>query len=540
MSHRLPALLLALGCCAACVAVPGAQAASDQPRDPVVDVLNRIDAFLHRGEVDGVTPDPRNLQNPPEQIRLSVVPQLLAYCELYRVHPSTAHHDDIVARADFLVGHLDTITSGTASDGLLGYALLSAYEITGDLRYWTPADTIVRRALELRGFGLKLNWGLMSALALAKYHQLGGDPLALTKAVEIVRGVALSQSADGGLPHLCAGTRDVHYTAWMSMELIQLYTLTSDPLIPKMLMGTYSFMQGRVEADGVTRYEDPPELTSAGSSYYGPVNGCRGDYDTRGWVNELGYNAILFDHFADARYGAVMERLLQLEDHGAFPDKWGYFPDLDDPIYPWAGATRSVIRTSLVFWSLAAMYSDRETRGQARILGAQLAAATPEQGVEAGEPVPPLALPGSGFPFSPTGIFLGEAVPDTMPTSPPTAGQSSAEVSSAEGQALSGSAPPSEAAQEQSMSLALPGPDPARGTAVVRFSLAMRDQASLRVYDVAGKAVRELWRGAAGPGAQQVVWDGRDDAGSPAPSGLYFVRLATRGSARSTRLLWLR
>jgi len=90
------------------------------------------------------------------------------------------------------------------------------------------------------------------------------------------------------------------------------------------------------------------------------------------------------------------------------------------------------------------------------------------------------------------------------------------------------------------MSLALPGPDPARGTAVVRFSLAMRDQASLRVYDVAGKAVRELWRGAAGPGAQQVVWDGRDDAGSPAPSGLYFVRLATRGSARSTRLLWLR
>jgi hypothetical protein len=505
-----------------------------------VDVLNRIDAFFHRGEVDGVTLDPRDLGNPPEQIRLSVVPQLLAYCELYRGHPSTAHYDDIVARADFLAGHFGTINSGTAADGLLGYALLSAYEITGDRRYWTPAETIVRRSLELRGFGLKLNWGLMAALALAKYHQLGGDPLALARAREIVRGVAFSQTADGGLPHLCGGTKDVHYTAWMSMELIELYPLTSDPLIPRMLMGMYSFLQGRVGADGVTRYEDPPELGRAGDSYFGPANGCRGDYDTRGWVNELGYEALLFDHFADARYGAVMERLLPLEDHGAFPDKCGYFPDSNDPIYPWAGATRSVIRTSLVFWSLATLYADRETRGPARYRDARVAAVLPEGSAEAGETVPAFEAPGGGFPFSPAGIFLGEAVPDTVPVPLPAADQSAAEVSAPGRQALPSSAVPSEAAGERGLSLALPGPDPARGAALIRFSLTERNQASLRIYDVAGKAVRELWRSAAGPGEQQVVWDGRDDAGGDAPSGLYFVRLATRGGARSARLLWLR
>ena len=538
MSPRLAALLLALSCSVVCAAAPRAHAATGEPRDPLAAMLHRIDAFLHRGEADGVTRDPRSLQNPPEEIRLSVVPQLLAYCELHRVYPSVAHYEDIVARADFLTRHFETITSRTAADGMLGYALLSAYEITGDPRYWMPAATIVRRSLELRGFGLKLNWGLMAALALAKYHQLGGDPLALARAREIVRGVALSQNADGGLPHLCEGSKDVHYTAWMSMELIQLYQLLSDPLIPRMLIGTYGFMRGRVGADGVTRYEDPPELGLAGY-FYSPANGCRGDYDTRGWVNELGYQAILFDHFADARYRAVMGRLLRLEDHGSFPDKWGCLPEPDDPIYPWAGATRSVIRTSVVFWSLAALYADREKRGPARYLDAQVAAALPEGSAEVGETVSAIEALGGGFPFSPGGVFLGEAVPDTVPDTVP-APPPAAEVSARRGEALLSSAIPSGAAGEQGLSLALLGPGPARGTAAIRFSLSEQDQVSLRIYDVAGRGVRELWRGAAGPGEHHVVWDGRDDAGRGAPSGLYFVRLATRGGARSARLLWLR
>jgi hypothetical protein len=506
-------------------------------------MLRRIDRFLRRGEADGVTLDPRSLQNPPEEIRLSVVPQLLGYCELYRVSLSKAHYADIVARGDFLARHFETITSQTAADGMLGYALLSAYEITGDPRYWMPAATIVQRSLELRGFGLKLNWGLMAALALAKYHQLDGDPQALARAREIVRGVALSQNGDGSLPHLCEGTKDVHYTAWMSMELIQLYAILKDPLIPRMLTGTYGFMRERMGEDGVTRYEDPPELGHAGY-FYSPANGCRGDYDTRGWVNELGYQAILFDHFADARYRAAMEQLLRLEDRGSFPDKWGYFPDPDDPIHPWAAGTHSVIRTSVVFWSLAALYADREKRGPARYFDAQVAAVLPEGSAQAGEAVSVIEALGGGFPFSPGGVFLGEAVPDTMPSTVPAAPEApdapAAEVSAPGGEASISSSVPSGAAGEQGLSLALLVSGSARGAATIRFSLSERDQVSLRIYDVAGKGVRELWRGAAGPGANHVVWDGRDDTGRGAPSGLYFVRLATRGGAQSARLLWLR
>lgn len=568
MNLRAATLLLALSCAVACTTVHRAHAAvTTETRDVVEPMLHRIDAFLHRGETDGVTRDPRKLQNPPEEIRLTVVPQLLAYCELYRVVPSAAHYDDIVARADFLTQHFETISSRTAADGMLGYALLSAYEITGDPRYRIPAVTIVQRSLGLTGLGLKLNWGLMAAMALAKYHQLEGDPVALDKAREIVRGVARLQNRDGSLPHVCEASKDVHYTAWMSMELILLHSLTSDPLIPQILNGTYGFMRGRVSVDGVTSYQDPPEPGYT-ACFYGPANGCQGDYDTRAWVNELGYGALLFDRFADPRSQAVMERLLRLEDRGAFPDKWDYFPAPTDPIYPWAVGTRSVIRTSLVFWSLATLYTDQDQQGAARYIASQAAPVLPVVDAEAGEMVSVTAALGNGFPFSADGVFMGEAIPDTVPAGPsavdapagaahtvaaPAAGAPAtatdaaasaaspvAEPSaSAEGR-LASSTGRSEATPVQHLDLALVSPGAARGTASIRFSLSEQDQVSLRIYDVAGRAVRELWRGVAGQGEHRVVWDGRDDAGGGARSGLYFVRLMTREGTRSVRLLWLR
>jgi hypothetical protein len=41
-------------------------------------------------------------------------------------------------------------------------------------------------------------------------------------------------------------------------------------------------------------------------------------------------------------------------------------------------------------------------------------------------------------------------------------------------------------------------------------------------------------------GAQERHWDGRDEAGRPAASGLYLARLTAAGDARVQRLLLLR
>jgi hypothetical protein len=48
----------------------------------------------------------------------------------------------------------------------------------------------------------------------------------------------------------------------------------------------------------------------------------------------------------------------------------------------------------------------------------------------------------------------------------------------------------------------------------------------LTIYDLAGKAVRQLQRASGLNGPQQANWDGLDDQGNQVPPGLYLVRLS--------------
>ena len=48
---------------------------------------------------------------------------------------------------------------------------------------------------------------------------------------------------------------------------------------------------------------------------------------------------------------------------------------------------------------------------------------------------------------------------------------------------------------------------------------------TLTIYDVSGRRVRELVDERRERGAYRVVWDGRNDAGSPVATGVYFYRL---------------
>jgi hypothetical protein len=68
-------------------------------------------------------------------------------------------------------------------------------------------------------------------------------------------------------------------------------------------------------------------------------------------------------------------------------------------------------------------------------------------------------------------------------------------------------------------------PNPFSSSTQIRYELARPGHVSLRVYDLRGRAVRELFSGSreAGPGV--VVWDGFDDQGRRLASGIYFIRL---------------
>jgi hypothetical protein len=86
----------------------------------------------------------------------------------------------------------------------------------------------------------------------------------------------------------------------------------------------------------------------------------------------------------------------------------------------------------------------------------------------------------------------------------------------------------------------LAAPNPFRGGTSIRFTVPRAGAVELAVYDVAGRRVRTLLRGAQPAGDGAVTWDGRDDAGREMPPGVYLYRYAAPAAAReSGRLILL-
>lgn len=79
-------------------------------------------------------------------------------------------------------------------------------------------------------------------------------------------------------------------------------------------------------------------------------------------------------------------------------------------------------------------------------------------------------------------------------------------------------------------------PNPVRGRTRVRFVLPTAGTARVDVFDVTGRRVRTLARGALAAGPHRVWWDVREEGGAPAANGVYFVRVALEGSGASAAL----
>jgi hypothetical protein len=82
-------------------------------------------------------------------------------------------------------------------------------------------------------------------------------------------------------------------------------------------------------------------------------------------------------------------------------------------------------------------------------------------------------------------------------------------------------------------------PNPFNPSVRVVIGLAKEETVSLAIYDAAGALVRTLLEERRGPGPHEVVWDGTDAWGRPAPSGTYFCRIVdgTRGESRKLTLV---
>ena len=80
-------------------------------------------------------------------------------------------------------------------------------------------------------------------------------------------------------------------------------------------------------------------------------------------------------------------------------------------------------------------------------------------------------------------------------------------------------------------------PNPFNPTTTIRFSLPVAAEVELAIFNLLGQRVTTLVEGLRAAGRYTVVWDGRDDAGRPVASGVYFYRLQTDGFRETRKML---
>lgn len=553
---RLPAMamLAALATLAPATARGGHRPLPPPPglhADPLVPLVYRMDRYFQAHEGDGVTLDSRYWFNPSEAIRMSVVSQLLAYAELYRVHPTPRIRQDIIDRGHYLSERLDAVRSGSPFDGMLALSLLEAYAATGDSTSFANGQIVVEQLKTIETSECILNGGLMVAMAMAKQHVLTGDAEAGQKAYDIVSLLPPFQHTDGSFPHWCVCSRDIHYTGWMSMELILLERMVKDDRIEPILQRMRTFMEGRIDSSGHTHYESPcPPVLPCTTYYDSRRTGCDIDYDTRAWTVEPGYNVLLFDHFQSPEYGPVMDWLLELEYRGTFADKWDFIPPPDDPEYLWSIADTSVANMSIIFWSLTSALSGRgelSTADHELLERAEDVSEWEGGGHLATDPGarstrPPLARPRPWSAAAP--LFRASTASPSYCDVPP------APAAVVGGLDRPGSGRIDRGGADAARSAASPGPpslrlgpivpNPVLDACDVRFVLPATAEVSLAIYDAGGRRVRELAAGSFGAGEHAQRWDRRDASGRACRGGLYFARLRVGGDVRASRILVLR
>jgi hypothetical protein len=83
-------------------------------------------------------------------------------------------------------------------------------------------------------------------------------------------------------------------------------------------------------------------------------------------------------------------------------------------------------------------------------------------------------------------------------------------------------------------------PNPFHAETTIPFHLMEKGQVSIRVYDVTGSLVISLADKPFVEGPNHIVWNGLTASGHPAPSGIYFVRMAYKGKLFQKKLVLIR
>jgi flagellar hook assembly protein FlgD len=83
-------------------------------------------------------------------------------------------------------------------------------------------------------------------------------------------------------------------------------------------------------------------------------------------------------------------------------------------------------------------------------------------------------------------------------------------------------------------------PNPFNPTTTISFSIAQTSSyVTLNIYNIKGQKVKSLLNEKLDAGTHQVMWDGKDENGKSATSGIYFYKLNAGGNFSQTKRMIL-
>lgn len=83
-------------------------------------------------------------------------------------------------------------------------------------------------------------------------------------------------------------------------------------------------------------------------------------------------------------------------------------------------------------------------------------------------------------------------------------------------------------------------PNPFNPVTTIEVALPKPTECSIKIYDIRGRLVRDLYSGRQVAGYAKFAWDGQDDMGHGVGSGVYFAMVKTEKNAMSRRLVLIK
>ena len=83
-------------------------------------------------------------------------------------------------------------------------------------------------------------------------------------------------------------------------------------------------------------------------------------------------------------------------------------------------------------------------------------------------------------------------------------------------------------------------PNPFNPTTIIRYSIPIKSNVLLRIFDLSGREVDTIVNQSQPAGTYSVTWDGRDNTGFSVSSGIYFCRMEAEALSQTIRMIYLR